>query len=345
MIRPLRMVGMLIFGVLVSVGATAKTSQEIMAENTRAVVFIETERTARDSDGDPGVIERGTGFIVSHDGFIVTASHVVPDGANRTYWAVVGQREGGVRFPLTVRERNESVDVALLQMPQSASCRYAITISAQPLSVPAPVVALGFPRTEGLTPSLLNIVNLTSSLGFLKGDGFLQVGNSGGPVFNQEGQVVGIVQGGTMVGGEANDIIPIALAVDLMQRRGVRAGIGSPVPFDTSCYAFCRHPSHGIESWGVVRDWPGVSTEYPDGRAWSGQLPGGHNRPQECAKLVAAALARNPGAEISVPEDNEHMGEESHGSWPTLYNYWCRGTLRTNPIYYSRQSSACDLWN
>ncbi|WP_164888310.1 MULTISPECIES: serine protease [unclassified Mesorhizobium] len=317
--------------------ALAASPGEIIAKNTRAIVYLQAE------DANGGVLERGTGFVVSHDGYIVTADHVFPDTADKL-WAVIGQRQG-TRFSLTRRERNQASDVALWQFPQTASCHYSVTISDKSVKVLDRAIALGFPRQEGLTPSALNITNLTSALGFYKTDGYLEPGNSGGPVFDEDGKVIALVEGGTIVGSDNNDVIPVAAALDLMRRRGVNAGIGSAVPFDTSCYASCRTASNGVESWGITEDWPGASS--PDGRAHSGRLEGGHGPDAECNKLIAETLAVRPGAQIDVPRDKDHIGESSSKDilGHVTYEYWCKGTLRANPIYFERQSPDCGLWN
>lgn len=44
-----------------------------------------------------------------------------------------------------------------------------------------------------------------------------------------------------------DDLAPIAPALALIRKYGVRAGIDTPVPFDDACYASCRSPTHGLE--------------------------------------------------------------------------------------------------
>ncbi|CDX58796.1 exported hypothetical protein [Mesorhizobium plurifarium] len=316
--------------------AFAVSPAQIVSENTRAIVYLQAE------DANGGVVERGTGFIVSHDGYIVTAAHVFPPNA-ANLWAVIGQREG-TRYSLTLRERNEGSDVALWQLPQSASCRYSVTIAEKNPKVLDRTLALGFPGKEGLTPVTVNITNLTSALGFYKTDGFLEPGNSGGPVFNEDGMVVAFVEGGTVVGSDNNDIVPIAAAIDLIRKRGVQAGIGKPVPFDISCYASCRTPENGVESWGREEKWGPVN---------SGWLPGGHDQTSECKKLIAADQV--PGSEIKLNDGSGLRCNESPPdvgmcedvkNGPTVqYRYQCQGIFRSQPIYFDKQSPACGLWN
>jgi hypothetical protein len=314
--------------------AFAATPNEILANNTRAIVYLEVNDAANQ------FIDGGTGFIVSHDGFVVTAAHLKVQPSQRL-WAVIGQREG-TRFPLQFREADEATDVALWQLPQSASCRYSVTLGTLPFTVPARAVALGFPGRDGLTPALVNIINLATDEGFYRGDGFLRGGYSGGPVFNEDGKVIATVHSGTPAGGN-NDFVPVAASINLLKKRGVRAGVDIPVPFENSCYTFCRATSHGIEKW---------TSEGPWGPVNSGELPGGHTRKGECDKLIAAALAGHPDSQIDLlpgegVADATGMWEDSHKDvlGEMHYTYYCKGILRSGPIFAEKQSPACGLWN
>lgn len=315
----------------------AKTPKDILADATRAIVYLE----AQNAEGQ--TLLSGTGFIVTRDGYIVTVAHNFPDGAAKLF-AVVGARQG-VRFELEPRESNAERDVAVWQLPQSPSCRQLAPFSAVPPKVFDRVVALGFPADVGLTPAALSIQNLSTPRGLIRGDGLLQPGYSGGPVLNEDGEIIGIVQGGTIAGVQANDFIPIAPALELVRKRTSAVEPGKVEPYASSCYATCRHQSHGVERWGLVRPWPGSAS--PDGRAWSGRLNGGHGRKQVCDGLVAAYLAQNPGSQIDIPQDDEHLNEESSKNFlgHVEYRYWCKGTERRDPIYNSRQSDACPLWD
>jgi Trypsin-like peptidase domain len=309
--------------------AMGATPNEVLSSNTQAIVYLEV------TDAAGQFVDSGTGFIVSHDGYVVTAAHI-KTAPGQKLWAVIAQRDG-TRFPLQARERDEEHDVVLWQLPQSASCRYAVTLSTAQVHVLDRAVALGFPGRDGLTPALLNIANLSApDTGFYKADGFLRNGYSGGPIFNEDGKVIATVHSGTPSGGN-NDLVPISFALDLLKKRGTRAGVDTPVPFDNTCYTFCRAPAHGIEKWASEIPWS----------ADSGEVPGGHNQRDECGKLIAAAIAGIPGSSIDLAPGPAGMWEDSHkdvlGSMH--YIYYCKGTLRAGPIYAEKQSPACGLWN
>lgn len=313
---------------LYGIQALCVTQDAILTDNARATVYLEVV------DQDGSVLDRGSGFIVSSDGFVVTVAHLQVD-ANQKLWAVIGQRQG-TRYSLSRRESNEDADVAIWQLPQSSDCKNAAVISAKSVKVLDRALVLGFPGLDGLSPSSVTIKNLNSAQGFFKTDGFLEPGNSGGPVFNEDGLVIAIVQGGGLPGTENNEVVPIALAVDLLKKRGVQFGLGEAIPLAESCFAKCRHESHGLEKWTVDKPWAKDS----------GWVPGGHNGPDECDKLMAASLVNNADAEIVLSPGNNGTREESKKDLlgKVEYRYFCAGRFLDGPIYVEKRTSACGVW-
>lgn len=305
--------------------AFALSPAEILQSNQRSVVYLEYKGPSGE------VLERATGFLVSHDGFVLTAAHVKPDEDGKM-WAVVGQK-AGTSFPLTIRGADKDADIAVWQFPQSSSCRPAVTISAKKVAVTDKVLALGFPSNSGLTPNALTVTNLITDSGNWKTDGFLAPGNSGGPIFDEDGKAVAIVHGGGQAGTENNEIIPIGLATPLLQKLGVSAGIGEQVPYDNSCYSTCRNAAHGIERYEVTISW----------RASSGWMDGGHNPTDECNIVAGGQKQKYQADSVTVrplPEEREKdiLGHVS-------YKYHCEGEALKGPIYVEKQSPACPLWN
>lgn len=130
----------------------------------------------------------GTGFLVSDRGDYLTNNHVVEGCRTLT---VGGQ-------PARVTATDEGFDLALLRVsgtPSGTPARF----SAKPARLNSDVTVVGYPL-----PDLLGGVNVTrgsvTSLKGIAGDGVrmqisapVQPGNSGGPVVNAAGQVVGVV--------------------------------------------------------------------------------------------------------------------------------------------------------
>ena len=303
----------------------AATKKEILEINTPAIVYLEV------TDNETSqVVNSGTGFVVSHHGYVVTVAHLKAS-PNQTMWSTVGARFG-TRFPLVLREVDEINDVALWQFPQSQTCKHTVTLTKKNAEVQESVLALGFPAHLGLTSASSSIINLQSERGFHKVDGFLEGGFSGGPVFNEDGRVMGLVQGGTLPGTENNDIVPISLAINLISKRNALAGIESEIPFPEACYSTCRHNTHGVEKWQSIQPWK-------DNTSW---LDGGSNPEAECRKIAAGIQAQTQGSVAEVTSTREEHQRDPF--FHDTYKYFCEGVVKSNPIFNKKRSEACGLW-
>jgi S1-C subfamily serine protease len=134
----------------------------------------------------------GTGFFASSEGHVVTNAHVV-DGCGRVE-VVPGD---GVRIAARVVARDKANDLALLKTalkpPKVASFRPGIRLGEG-------VAAFGYPLSELLASSgNFTLGNVTALAGMGDDSRYLQIsapvqpGNSGGPLVDQSGNVVGVV--------------------------------------------------------------------------------------------------------------------------------------------------------
>jgi len=138
----------------------------------------------------------GTGFVVSSNGHIVTNNHVI-SGCGE----IRGNLTGDAPATLRVVSADESNDLALLQGP-AASFKDYVRIRDRTLRSGDSVVAIGFPYHGLLTSDFTVTTGIVSSLsGVLNDSRFLQItaavqpGNSGGPLLDTSGQIVGVVSG------------------------------------------------------------------------------------------------------------------------------------------------------
>ncbi|MDA9432997.1 S1C family serine protease [Bradyrhizobium sp. CCBAU 51627] len=139
----------------------------------------------------------GTGFVVSASGHIVTNNHVV-DGCSE----LKGNLTGEAAMVLRVVSTDANNDLALLQAPSTATFREFARIRDRSIRSGDSVVAIGFPFHGLLTSDFTVTTGIVSSLSGMHNDSrFLQIsapvqpGNSGGPLFDTSGQVVGVVTG------------------------------------------------------------------------------------------------------------------------------------------------------
>lgn len=137
----------------------------------------------------------GTGFVVSASGHIVTNNHVV-DGC---IGDINGNLSGDAPSTLRVVSTDETNDLALLQGPTAKFKDFA-AIRDKAIRPGDAVVAIGYPFHGLLTSDFTVTAGIVSSLsGLLNDTRFLQIsaavqpGNSGGPLLDSKGQVVGMV--------------------------------------------------------------------------------------------------------------------------------------------------------
>jgi S1-C subfamily serine protease len=138
----------------------------------------------------------GTGFVVSANGHIVTNNHVI-DGC---VGDIKGNLTGEASMVLRVVSSDANNDLALLQAPSTATFKEFARIRDRSFHSGDSVVAIGFPYHGLLTSDFTVTTGIVCSLSGMRNDTrFLQIsapvqpGNSGGPLFDTTGQIVGVV--------------------------------------------------------------------------------------------------------------------------------------------------------
>jgi serine protease Do len=134
----------------------------------------------------------GSGFIVSSDGYILTNRHVV-EGASQVKVRLLDQRE----FPAKIVGTDERTDIAVLKI---AATGLPVVQFGDPSRVrPGQwVLAIGSPfgfqnsATAGIVSAIGRSLPSENYVPFIQTDVAVNPGNSGGPLFNMQGQVIGI---------------------------------------------------------------------------------------------------------------------------------------------------------
>lgn len=133
----------------------------------------------------------GSGFIISEDGYVVTNNHVVSDATKVTVIF-----EDGTEQVATVVGTDERTDLAVLKI-EGQDLPF-VTFEETPSRVGDWVVAVGNPFGLGGTVTVGVISGAGRNIGgssygdFLQIDAAVNTGNSGGPAFNTNGEVVGV---------------------------------------------------------------------------------------------------------------------------------------------------------
>ncbi len=134
----------------------------------------------------------GSGFVLTADGYVVTNNHVIQDAAE-----VSVTFQGGEKFDATVIGTDPKTDLALLKIKSDKSFPY-VEFAKTEAKVGDWVMAVGNPFGLGGTVTSGIISARGRDIGSGPYDDFLQIdasinkGNSGGPTFNLEGEVIGI---------------------------------------------------------------------------------------------------------------------------------------------------------
>ncbi|MCL5128137.1 S1C family serine protease [Algibacter sp. L4_22] len=139
----------------------------------------------------------GSGVIIDKEGFILTAAHVV-ESANK----VSVKLQNGVEFTADVLSSSTAADVALLKIRTVPINLKPVKVGSSNTSeVGEQILVIGAPL--GLEHSLSvghisrkmkkNIISNGEMAGFIQTDASINHGNSGGPMFNTKGELIGIV--------------------------------------------------------------------------------------------------------------------------------------------------------
>jgi putative serine protease PepD len=204
-------------GLGAGVGATAFS---VLSEDTttvvREVTVSTTEPAAAESTvpigqiyeaSQPGVVEisagsgasqaQGSGFVYDGDGHVVTNQHVVEGASDITI-----RFSNGSTYPATLVGTDPSTDLAVVKVDAPASVLHPLELGdSSDVEVGDAVVAMGSPFglegtiTSGIVSALhrqMTAPNNFTITDSIQTDAAINHGNSGGPLLNMQGQVVGV---------------------------------------------------------------------------------------------------------------------------------------------------------
>ena len=185
----------------VAAGGTL-TAAQIYEQACRQVVGITTEVTYTNFFGmNSSSAVSGTGFIVSADGYILTNYHVIELAAQNTKDVNVILHDG-TRYTAAIVGYEKYNDLAVLKIdaeglsPVTFGDSSSISVGDTVYAVGNPLGELDFSMSTGHVSALDRLITSDESgvaINMFQIDAAVNSGNSGGPVYNAAGEVVGIV--------------------------------------------------------------------------------------------------------------------------------------------------------
>ena len=187
-------------------------------------------------DGTPRrITSLGSGFIIDNEGYVVTNNHVI-EGADEIS---VILNDGVTTLPAELIGTDEKTDLALLRVDSATPLPSAIFGDSDSARVGQWVVAIGNPFglggtvTAGIISARNRYINAGDYDDFIQTDASINRGNSGGPLFNMRGEVIGV-------------------NAAIYSPTGGSVGIGFAIPSNEVRHVIAQLKDTGVVSRGMI---------------------------------------------------------------------------------------------
>ena len=216
---------------VVNVSTAQKITQAAQANPFAGTPFGELfgQQFGGGGDGQPVTREAqslGSGFVISPDGYIVTNNHVIAAGAKgATVESITVTLSDRKEYRARLIGRDQASDLALLKIDAPAALPFVKFGDSTRSRVGDWVVAIGQPFglggtvTAGIISALHRSTGLSGNERFIQTDAAINQGNSGGPMFNLNGDVIGI--NSQILGNASGGNIGIGFAIPAEEARPI----------------------------------------------------------------------------------------------------------------------------
>lgn len=248
----------------------------------------------------------GTGFVVDEQGHIVTAAHVVDNATSLT----VAFQDGTTRTAHLLG-KDDATDVAVLKVDPAGLTLHPLQLgSSASLKVGDPVAAIGDPfgYERSISTGIVSGVDRTIQApnGFtvahaIQTDAALNPGNSGGPVLNAAGQVIGIAdQIATGGSSNGNTGVGFAVPIDLVKAELGQLKAGESVRHAYLGISTADATSTTVPGAIIAQVVAGGPAEQAGVRAGDTITAVGSTQVHNSNDLVAAIAAHRPGDRVEL---------------------------------------------
>lgn len=203
---------------------TTLSTTEIVQQVSPAVVSVYVMEHV---GGTTSPLFTGSGFIVSSEGYVVTNEHVVTEVSEGADYDIIVVVPGyDIPIDATLVGTDVQTDIAVLKLDeQGEEFPYVTLGDSDMLQVGELVVAIGNPLgrlqgtvTVGVVSALDRQINNNGyTLDLLQTDASINSGNSGGPLINSFGEVIGVTNAKISTGEGLGFAIPISDVADEIQ--------------------------------------------------------------------------------------------------------------------------------
>ena len=165
------------------------------------VVGINSETTTTNVFGQrTSKAVSGSGFVISEDGYILTNYHVIEYAVEYDYTLTV-LFNNGKTYSATIVGYEEANDIAVIKIdetdlsPVTFAAPDSLSVGEVVYPVGNPLGELSYSMTSGIISALDRVIStdVTTNINMFQIDAAVNKGNSGGPVYNAYGEVIGIV--------------------------------------------------------------------------------------------------------------------------------------------------------
>lgn len=163
--------------------------------------FEDFFREFQDRNGQNGRPRRssalGSGFVISEDGYVVTNNHVIEGADEILIEFFPGEGQPASELPATVIGTDPNTDIALLKVEADQPLAFVSFGDSDTARVGDWVIAMGNPLGQGFSVSAGIVSARNRALSgtyddYIQTDAAINRGNSGGPLFDMEGNVIGV---------------------------------------------------------------------------------------------------------------------------------------------------------
>ncbi len=176
-----------------------------------AVVNVSTSQTVLPGGSDGQAVSLGSGFIIDESGIVVTNNHVIAEADE-----ILVILADGTEYPARLRAADRETDLAVLQIEADENFPHVRFGDSDEPRVGDWVVAIGNPFGLGgsVSAGIISAQNRDIDSGlyddFIQTDAAINRGNSGGPLFDMDGRVIGV---NTVIFSQTGGSVGVGFAV------------------------------------------------------------------------------------------------------------------------------------